>query len=45
MLKFLREKYRVNLYNIDYEDEQSTLKYFIVELIESYFNKIFENIQ
>ena len=45
LIKFLREKYVVDEYEYEYNNEESQLNYFIVELIESYFNKIFERVQ
>jgi len=45
LLQFLRSKYHPDQYECPEEDEQLQLKYFIVELVESYFNNMYENIQ
>ena len=45
LLQFLRSKYHPDQYECPEEDEQLQLKYFIVELIESYFNNMYDIIQ
>ena len=45
LLQELRGKYHPDQYKYSEEDEQSQFQYFIIELIESYLNNMFENIQ
>ena len=45
LLQFLRSKYHPDQYNYTDDDEHSQKLYCIVELIESYLNNMFDNIQ
>ena len=45
LLLALRSKYHPDQYKYSEEDEQSQFQFFIIEIIESYLNNMFENIQ
>ena len=45
LLLYLRGKYHPDQYKYNNDDENSQFQYFIIQLIESYLNNMYENIQ
>ena len=45
LLLYLRGKYHPDQYEYNNDDENSQFQYFIIQLIESYLNNMYENIQ